>query len=248
MNPYVIDPTAMQALVGSGLGTGYLGSQVGTAVNNIYNPTAVGGNNHLVSTDVDFSRQAEAAAGMPIATKKLPNGLAKPSRIRLKIDTSGLAAGGTVGLKTVKLWDIHGYFDSNPQTMAASTISTLPTISVNGQTGLYNAFKNRLSSQTLYIMAMTVTIDQAGDCDCCGFPKQLNENINVWKVNEEGAQNLPIWLSDMRNPTAFRSNLGAIALTEAQMRLDRETAWIWQVYDEQIITLDLHVAVYEHNS
>lgn len=249
MNAFQLDPLTFQAMAGSGLGNSYLGQQLAPYYQNVYGGK-VGGNTHLVSTDRDATRQAEAAAGMPVAVQTLPNGLAKPKRVRLTIDTMAqLADGGTPSLLTIKLWDLGMYFQNSPQTMSASNISTLPTISLNGEVGLYNSFVQRLFSQTIYIVGMLVEVNASENCSCHGaFPAQLKQNIKHTKINEDQMIQDDIWLSDMRNPMAQSNNLGSIGLTGSQQRLDRDTTWIWKVYTGQVITIDLLIATYEHSS
>ncbi len=247
MTTQTINPLVAQAMAASGF-TGYLGQSLLPYYNRVYGG-GVGGTNHLVALDKDATRQGEAPAGMPISTVGLPSGLVKPERIRLTIDTMN-QLDPAVGpeLLTIKLWDVAQYFEVAPQSMASSSISTLPTIAVNGVEGRYNAFLTRLYSQVIYIVGMKIKVAQSGDCDCCSFPPQFDQNIHTFKVNEQQMLQDEIWLSDLENPMAYKSSLGTIGLNDQQMRLDRETAWIWDVYTGQVITIELAFVAYEHNS
>lgn len=246
-----MNPLVAQALAAGNLTQGAAANAVAANYARIYAGKA-GGNNHLVSLERDATRQGEAPSGMPVATLNLANGLVKPRKVRIEIDTTG-QYNPTAGqeLITIKLFDLVGYFAASPTSMAASAIVTTPRITLNGTVARMTAFMTRFYGQVIHAANMKIKVKNTypgATCDACAFPEQFDHNITVVKSNEEQNSESFIWLDDIENPDSYKGNLGFVPLTDQQSRLDRETAWVWNVLTGQKITLTFNFVAYEHNS
>ena len=246
-----MNPLVVQALAAGNLTQGAAANAVAANYAKIY-AGQTGGNNHLVSLERDATRQGEAPSGMPVAILNLANGLVKPRKVRVEIDTTNqfVAANGQE-LITIKLFDLVGYFAASPTSMAASSIVTTPIITLNGSTARMDAFMTRFYGQVLHAANLKIKVKNTypdANCDACSFAEQFDHNITVVKSNEEQNTESFIWLDDIENPDSYKGNLGFVPLTDQQSRLDRETAWIWNVLTGQKITLTFSFVAYEHNS
>ena len=183
--------------------------------------------------------RAKVPTGTPLVPTSLPNGMAIEDTVTVQIDFS--AAGTDLTMNEVVLFD-EAKFYQNKYGIA----SAFPAGSVYiGSTAnnLYDSWISGLCSQSYHMLA--VKIDVSTTAGASVTPDlQYNERIVRHEINTRTTTSTELEVSNYRDPNAFAQGTRIIPFTDNKGRIDRHTAWTYQVYNGAKVTLTFFVGSY----
>lgn len=243
-NQYPFNPAAWASMNNIG---GWQGQGLAPNVQEFYSGLS-GGTRRLIQPDAEYNRTAEAPEGAPVVPTSVSNGMLKPASFIYTIDTTGAHDPNNPNAKVpVILYDQSGFFRATNNDIV---LDNRVTIAVNGNERLYGPHNHRFCTETAHFAGFKVTVSEEHDGDCCcsgggGLARQFNIPMKIHKCNEDTCITSNVFFNEIASPSAFNQNLGIIPLRGTDQRVDAHTAWEFELYTNQIVTIQPYVMLYE---
>lgn len=192
-----------------------------------------------INPEVGGNVPAKVPSGSPIAPLNIPQGMSIEESVTVCIDMTG--QGVTTAKERVILFDEGGYFKAKN---GIATAFPAGTVYINtSANNLYNSWVSGLCGST-YVFA-GVKLQVSSIAGAAATPElQFQEPIIAHTLNtrDQHSATLPVELYN--DPQAYDRSIYMIALTDAKARIDRQTAWDFNVYHGLKLTMTFFVATY----
>jgi hypothetical protein len=185
------------------------------------------------------SVRAEVPIGQPVTQSALAAGLPVEESVTIQIDMTG--QGVTLAKETVVLFDEANYYKAKNGIATAFPANTVYVHSATNN--LYDSYVSGLCSQSYHFAG--VKVDVSAIAGATATPAlQFQEKITHHMVNVRETISSELEVANFNDPGNFDRNSYIIPLTDRKSRIDRQTAWVLDVYHGLKVTMTFYVVSY----